>query len=78
MIAVLMAIVAVVMAGLLLVAAIVALAPVVPVVPIAALLVAIAAPIMAVIVIGEGRGSCQQARRHQCRKKGFDVHVNSL
>jgi hypothetical protein len=75
MIAVLMAIVAVVMAGLLLVAAIVALAPVVP---IAALLVALAAPIMAVIVIGEGRGSCQQARRHQCRKKGFDVHVDSL
>ena len=75
MIAVLIAIVAVVMTSLLLATAIVAIAPVVTV---AALLVAIAASVMVVVIPGEGRGSCQQAHRHQCRKKGFDAHGNSL
>jgi hypothetical protein len=74
-VAILIAIMTVVMAGLLLAIAVV---PVASIVTVAALLVTVAAAVVAVIVSGEGRGSCQQAHRHQCRKKGFDVHVDFL
>jgi CHASE2 domain-containing sensor protein len=70
-----LALVPIMIAGLLLATAIIAITSILAV---AALFMPIAATIIAIIVLGERGGSCQQAHCHQNGKNGFGVHVNSL